>query len=331
MSRTTRLRNNLARGWPALICLAWATQFAQASSTTPQVPRVGTLSAHAACAAQWAPLDEPAGAVRVQILKTDGIAGHVRYALGPITLGEQQSYRLTWKARAQRPRVVFVELRQPSAAAGVVGQRVRLTDAWQDYAIDFTVGVSAADFAIHFDFGHDLPTVELAQVSLSSLQQSPVNATPVALRVGEPAQWKVQLAAPCHAVLVPGEQSGTVRVAIARHDPANPAGIRVVVPVAGVQAGADYLLKFRARADGERSAHCTLLAADTADRALGLSEHFQLADGWQEVQRGFVATDNAANAKLEFRLADSDSDVELANLSLHPAANPPQTPPSSRP
>lgn len=331
MSRTIRSRNDFALRWPALVFLTLSARFAGASPTVPPVPQVGTLSAHAGCAAEWAPLDAPTGAVRVQILKTDGIAGHVRYALGPVAIGARQSYRLAWKARAQRPRAIFVELRQPAAPAGVVGQRIRLTDTWQDYAIDFTSGVSAADCAIHFDLGHDLPTVELAQVRLSSMQQAPVEVLPMALRVGEPAQWKVQLAAPCHAVLVPGERSGTVRLAIARHDPANPDGIQLVVPVVGIQAGADYVLRFRIRADGARSAHCALLSADSADKSLGLSEHFQLGDGWQEVQRGFVATDGAAAAKLLFRLADSDIDVELADFTLQPAGNSNKNPPSRGP
>jgi hypothetical protein len=118
--------------------------------------------------------------VRVDISKSTGTLFDIQLNQPHYQSKANTRYGMTFRARADRPRHVFVGFARnhtPWTGHGLYA-KLALTPKWQDFSIDFSTSPDAVDdnARIHFDIGDDSPSVEVSGLQLRSLADgAPVN------------------------------------------------------------------------------------------------------------------------------------------------------------
>lgn len=300
----------------------------QASAGVEGLLPAGNLVAQPGCAAELVPRDDAPQVNRIRILRTDGQWWHVRYSVEPVALRQGQTYRLTFRTRADRARAIAVEVQQREAPWGALGLRktVAVTDRWQSFALEFTPPADEAQAAVHFSLGQDLPAVELAEIAISPSVTGGVSAGIATAGPADEApirsEWMLSVGKQAAAVLLPGSESGALRVAIERAPGSAQDALQLKRLLPGLQAGESYRVRFRLRGDGARAIVCRLVNNHYPPTPVGLSEHLQVGPDWQTVERGFVATETCNSAEFQVLLGGNDTDLELADLTLCTEAAP---------
>lgn len=145
--------------------LAAPTPIADWTAPMPQ----WSVFAFQGCAAELKPLDGVAG-VRVQNLKSvSNTPWHIRLQQPPTAWQASQRYTLKFKARADQPRKLAVELQQahePYRNAGFF-MPLEVLSEWRQYQWEFTVPTDEEKATLHFNLGDNTTPLELADFSLS--------------------------------------------------------------------------------------------------------------------------------------------------------------------
>lgn len=255
------------------------------------------------------PPDEPAsepsdGAVRVQLVRTDGEAWHVRLLQAGAATEAGKAARLRFLARADFPRplrYVVSQNHEPWENLGPV-ELVELTTDWQLFVSDFVPSQADDRARIQFGLGDSAIGVELAAVTLAPCDDA--------------GPWLLTHADTCQAQLVGvPERAGERVVRVGRTDGAT-WNIKLTRAVGSVAEGAAYGLYFRARAEQPRSMVVGLAQIRAPWRSLGPTESIELGTQWQAFSVHFTAKGDEANAGAVFALGASAAAVSLADLTL---------------
>jgi hypothetical protein len=83
-----------------------------------------------------------------------------------------------------------------------------------------------------------------------------------------------------------------------------------------VEEGKEYLLEFRARAQGERTMFCTLSQSQAPYANLGLGRSCDIDEAWRMFRFRFRATMSDQSAQVRFEMAASNKDVDLQGVSF---------------
>jgi sulfatase maturation enzyme AslB (radical SAM superfamily) len=118
------------------------------------------------------------------------------------------------------------------------------------------------------------------------------------------------------ALVLPGEESNVVRVAIQKSTRSAPWDIQLNRATVRLESNRRYIVSFRARAERPRPLTFGVARAAEPWDNLGLYKDVSLTPEWQEFQVGFGPTPDAAYARIHFDLGDSDISVEMAAVGL---------------
>jgi glycosyltransferase involved in cell wall biosynthesis len=91
------------------------------------------------------------------------------------------------------------------------------------------------------------------------------------------------------------------------------ADVQVNLPFYPLLQGNQYLLSFRVRADRPRALVAGISAAHAPWLGLGLYEHIQVNEVWQDFRLPFLATATDDNARIHFDLGEDEASVELSH------------------
>jgi hypothetical protein len=133
-------------------------------------------------AAQLQELPDP-DAIRVNISRVSADkASYVQLDVQKFTVAADARYSLTFCAKAQSPRQMFVGLVSGKTWQGLgLYKKVALKSSWQNVKEEFTVTVGDQDALIFFDLGDSDIAVELSSIRLHTLQ----DGAPLVPRVPE--------------------------------------------------------------------------------------------------------------------------------------------------
>ncbi len=123
-------------------------------------------------------LESPGDAIRVEAMTIDAGVAHeiqVNRPLAPVRTGERAT--LSFLARADAARPLAFGAAHNVAPWGNLGlyDRVDLTTAWQAVERSFTVTEDSEALRIHFDLGEDPTAIELAALTLRSLDHGRIH------------------------------------------------------------------------------------------------------------------------------------------------------------
>jgi SAM-dependent methyltransferase len=129
--------------------------------------------------------------------------------------------------------------------------------------------------------------------------------------------WKFRVAAGSDAeLLASADDPAGVRIAIGRSATKTGFDIQLNQPHLELKANHRYAVRFRARADGERSINVGVAEAHEPWGGLGLYERVELTREWECFEKEFLASADENNARIHFDVGESDISVELSGVSL---------------
>lgn len=252
------------------------------------------------CKAQLLATADAAG-VRLEIAKTSGVPSELKLAIGRHTLRRQQRYRLTFEAKSDLPRSVFVTVGQSSEPWLNLGIReaIELTTALARHELNFLATDDDEAARISFHVGAaDIP-LELANVSLT--------------QVAPGLTWRIESDEGVLAFRTRTIADG-IRFKIRQGQPG--CSVRVTAAPWDVRAGEFYRLTFRGQAAASAAARVSIAAAHPPWTGLGFSELIDLTSQPADYFFDFIATGEESFAGVQFELPGTENTVELEQLTL---------------
>ena len=272
--------------------------------------REGTwlLARDEGCFVQRVPFPEEPDGVRLEVLEPGETPRHIRLQRPCAGVEGGQSYRVTFRARAENVRpatLSLAESREPWAGLGL-HERVELTPDWRTYVADFTALEREDDARLSFWLGGARGTVELAQASLQPIAAG--SAWRLMRREGSDAQRVLSQDEPDAVrveILEVGESARQVRL------------LRFGIAMA---SAATYEIRFQARSDRPRQAVFGVWQAHEPWRKLGLLEALSLGPRWQWFEWQFVPSADDGDACLGFWLGGDCAAAEFKNFAMEGVA-----------
>jgi tetratricopeptide (TPR) repeat protein len=135
-----------------------------------------------------ADLEFPSGdaeAVRIAIGKAASVSYDIQLNQSHLAVRADQRYAIEFRARADRPRSIYVGFAQADEPWGGLGlyATVALTEAWQHFVEHFIARADEQNGRIHFNAGESAVSFEVASVRLRSLPDG-VMVEPGSITVG---------------------------------------------------------------------------------------------------------------------------------------------------
>jgi hypothetical protein len=151
-----------------------------------------------------------------------------------------------------------------------------------------------------------------------ALENGRMGNAAIAGRLPRESKWLFRVSVGNTAALMfPPDDPDMVRVTIARAETKTSFDIQLNQPRLRVRANHRYQLRFRGRADRERSLFVGVAEAHEPWLGLGMYKKIELTSDWQSIQEEFVATADEDNARIHFDMGESDVAVELTAVRLH--------------
>lgn len=264
-----------------------------------------SLQRYDRCKGQVRPLER---GVRVDGLVVDGYEDHLRLVRGRITLAQGNWYRVEFRARADRARLIpfgIGELSPPFDDLGLHGA-LPLADASRGFRYEFEASQSCGDACFYLLLGETDAAVAVEDFSL----------TPIEAADG----WALEVVAPAEAYR---RAAAGASIVLHRSD-YEPAHVKLSRRGVRVRKGGAYRARFRAKADRDRSIHVGVCQSREPWADLGFSETFRIGLVDEEYFADFLAADDDDEAMLYFWLGGAAGEVEIGDASVdaHPSGRP---------
>ena len=140
------------------------------------------LQAHEANAATLVQLPGPPETSRISIARADaGAAWHIQLNWLGLSVRAGQEYRISFRARADRPRSIGVGFSRAHSPWDGLGsyQSIELEPAWRTFAENFVASEDESNARLHFDAGGDDAAVELSDIRFQPVSDAPTVAVPI--------------------------------------------------------------------------------------------------------------------------------------------------------
>jgi len=131
-------------------------------------------------------------------------------------------------------------------------------------------------------------------------------------------KWELRCATGNRARAVFPPDSLTIRIEPQTVSAGNPWDIQINEANLTAEAGREYALRFRARADEAREFFVGFSRAHTPWTGLGLYAKHDATPDWSEFEERFICQENDDNARIHFDLGGGAAALEVANIRLEP-------------
>jgi hypothetical protein len=227
---------------------------------------------------------------------------------------QKKEYVARFRARATQNRTTeFLVLRDRAPwTLATNPELIPLTTAWQIFEIPFSPAKSEPRGMVQFNLGGSNAAVQIENFELTEsrldqeIDQFRFQRNIWNLSVNE--DNKARLERPIHG-------GSAFKIEIEKATTLERWHIGFLYSPIRILEARDYLLRFRARAEGNRVISFRLDDSKT-NNSLGLFKLISIGSSWQEVEVPFRSIGETNEGRLLFELGGSDIDVELANITL---------------
>lgn len=240
----------------------------------------------------------------------------------PIVAGRW--YTLTFEAKAKRPRRFLYNLSMAHAPWQNLGfsEQGDVSMDWKEFRAEFVATASDEQAGVYFPIGASPSGLEVRNLKLSERVQADVRAKKWTLTVARHTKARLEF---------PEADPAVVRVEIEKAG-RNQYGVAASTLTAPVKIYKRYAVRFRARADEERSASCIATQSYNPHPTIGLFKEFELTPDWEDFRIVFTSSGNDEQARIAFLVGDDPIAVEIADVRIEPldqrVAAGPEGPPS---
>lgn len=238
---------------------------------------------------------------------------HVSVIRRGIQVTPNQTYRFTFRARAEAKRPIFVSAGTASPPWKNLGlnRPFSVGTDWNTYVARFTPSEGTSDGQIQIAVGESDVPIEFSDFKLEELADEQGKSF-------ETADWQLSVNPPCVAELrIDDPSQDKLHVEIDKIDELQmPWHIRLTRGGISVRENTKYTVRFKARAMASRGIVVTVSQGHPPSKNLGFHRLVTLSDQWEEHQFRFEPEFNEKDAQIEFNVGNSDIDLDLAEVKI---------------
>lgn len=285
-------------------------EIADAALESAGSPRVWAMERQPGCVVRRRRSLEGADAIRLDVDRVSGVNWHVKLVRSGFSTERGQAYRLSFRARADRPRRVTVGVGQaiePWTELGLQSS-IDLDETWRTRVETFVATAEQPAASVYFWLGEEAIGVEIADVSL---EPASIGCVWLLERFDDARAQRLESAS----------DSDTVRVQLLATDGA-PDHVQLGRRGLKLRAGEWRRVEFTGKADGAHPIVFGVGRPDGQREGLGLTERAELSTTTKQFICDFRATEDAEDARAFFHLGGRSGAVELSTFRFEPLQEP---------